>query len=139
MGMAGNKGAHAISLKIGKGSFLFVNCHLASGQKATAKRNTHQKKIEKELKIPSRGKSKEDLEFAPHKRVDHVIWTGDMNYRFDGDYKEIADLAEARDFPLLYPKDQLLVQRTLGKAFDGYQEGTINFKPSYKYIDGTDK
>jgi phosphatidylinositol-bisphosphatase len=35
-------------------------------------------------------------------------------------------------------KDQLLVQKGLKRCFVGFKEGTINFKPTYKYDPTTD-
>lgn len=38
---------------------------------------------------------------------------------------------------LLTSKDQLLLEAERGQIFDGYCEGTLTFKPTYKYNIGT--
>ncbi|KAJ1426763.1 Endonuclease/exonuclease/phosphatase [Ochromonadaceae sp. CCMP2298] len=69
-----------------------------------------------------------------------VIWMGDLNYRIDDAFstdqvfKKIAAdrLDELRD------KDQLNIERARGNVFQGFEEGRLDFPPTYKYQPGTD-
>jgi hypothetical protein len=65
---------------------------------------------------------------------DLVAWMGDLNYRINGE-RHMVDLllkdAEYRD--VLLANDQLLAERRKGNVFAGFQEGAINFPPTYKY------
>lgn len=66
----GNKGAVAISLRIGRTKFLFANAHLAAHQNAVKQRNNDYSKIAKEmplLLLKSEMKTKARLEFRINK------------------------------------------------------------------------
>ena len=84
---------------------------------------------------------------------DIVIWVGDLNYRPDVsiDIKEVYELLnvvasdrasvgheenvdEAID--ILVNKDQLVIERSAGRVFKGFEEGRLIFMPTYKYIPG---
>ena len=70
-----------------------------------------------------------------------VFWFGDMNYRINPQSMD-ADLAkryiEAEKYIKVLEKDQLRDQMREGNVFPNYQEGNINFRPTYKYDPGTD-
>jgi len=51
-GTMGNKGAIGITFRLYGASFLFINCHLASGQSQTQQRNEDFAKIIKEMELP---------------------------------------------------------------------------------------
>ena len=68
-----------------------------------------------------------------------VFWLGDLNYRVsDLDSDVVRRLADAAQYEELLANDQLNRQRNEKKCFKGFQEGNINFKPTYKYDPGTD-
>jgi phosphatidylinositol-bisphosphatase len=62
-----------------------------------------------------------------------VFWCGDFNYRVQNDYEQVKRLlAEGlREEVLLC--DELTMQRREGNVFAGFEEGAINFNPTYKF------
>lgn len=71
---------------------------------------------------------------------DILIWLGDLNYRIregeslDDVYNMIYDNAT----DTLSSMDQLVIEMQAGNAFEGFQEGKLNFSPTYQYIPGSD-
>jgi phosphatidylinositol-bisphosphatase len=64
----------------------------------------------------------------------------DLNYRLNTTYAEAKALAESPsidDCSTLLSFDQLKQQIEAGKAFHQFQEGIIEFKPTYKFDVGT--
>lgn len=72
-----------------------------------------------------------------------VIWAGDLNYRINAP-RAVADLLLAKDMhEVLLKNEQLTLERKKDRAtflspFAGYQEGPLNFRPTYKFDSGTD-
>ena len=50
----------------------------------------------------------------------------------------VRRLADKGQYDILQENDQLVKQKNERKCFKGFQEGVINFKPTYKYDPGTD-
>ena len=79
---------------------------------------------------------------------DHVFWFGDLNYRINcGNYgtaeefdSVVAKCTSGRreDLRYLVAHDQLLEERKAGRVFAHFQEGTIEFRPTYRMIKGRD-
>ena len=71
---------------------------------------------------------------------DIVFWLGDLNYRIDESMptERVLELSEAKQLDELRNLDQLVTERKEGRAFVGFEEGIINFVPTYKYQPGTD-
>lgn len=67
-----------------------------------------------------------------------TIWLGDLNYRLQGiNTFPARHLINENLQELLTSKDQLLQEAERGQIFDGYCEGTLAFKPTYKYDIGS--
>jgi phosphatidylinositol-bisphosphatase len=70
-----------------------------------------------------------------------VFVFGDMNYRINPSAME-ADkakgLIEKEKYSLILEHDQLRDQMKLGNVFQGFTEGNLSFRPTYKYDTGTD-
>ncbi len=136
----GNKGGIGICFDIGKTSFLFVNAHLAAHQKAAEKRNAEFARISKELVQSLRpdapqpnGESNPLLDgFA------HIFWAGDLNYRINGTRAVVDVLLEKEMHEVLLNNDQLNLAMKTNSAFDGFAEGPLNFKPTYKFDKNSD-
>ena len=63
---------------------------------------------------------------------------GDLNYRLnDLEVSEVKEQLEEGSLSLLLESDQFSLQRQQRKAFVGYKEGPIKFRPTYKYDPGT--
>lgn len=71
----------------------------------------------------------------PTKILDHdrVIFLGDLNYRISLPELTTRLLVEKGEWNALLEKDQLRMELMDGQVFEGWQEGIINFAPTYKY------
>lgn len=68
-----------------------------------------------------------------------MIWLADTNYRVDMENDVVRTLAMADDLDALVAADQLRKVVDAGLAFDGYEEGPLLFRPTYRYDIGTDR
>ncbi|XP_042651958.1 synaptojanin-2 isoform X2 [Tyto alba] len=127
-GKAGNKGAVSIRFQFYSTSFCFICSHLTAGQTQVKERNEDYKEITQKLSFPM-GRS-----VFSH---DYVFWCGDFNYRIDLTYEEVFYFLKRQDWKTLLEFDQLQQQKSSGKIFKDFHEGTINFGPTYKYDVGS--
>jgi Phosphatidylinositol 5-phosphate phosphatase len=68
-----------------------------------------------------------------------VYWLGDLNYRItELDPWRVKDYIDSGNYLPLLKYDQLHQQHGSKNVFAGYQEGSITFRPTYKYDPGTD-
>jgi len=140
-GIAGNKGAVAIRMEVEGTSICFVTAHLAAGFGNYDERNRDYQTIISGLRF-QRDRKIEDHEV--------VIWAGDFNYRIGTLYDNARQLisvyrkaggrgVEAEEaLHKLYNDDQLNIQMVAGQTFPFYQEGKIDFLPTYKFDLGKD-
>lgn len=128
-GMSGNKGGVAIRLQYHDTTFCFVTAHFAAGHSNLEERNADYWTIQRGLTF-QRGRS-----LSGH---DHVIWLGDFNYRIDLPNDRARSLAQSDNYDALCAHDQLQRCHRPGNIFVGFQEGTLTFRPTYKYDVGTD-
>lgn len=69
---------------------------------------------------------------------DLIVWLGDLNYRIqDVSNRPARSLIQNHLQSVLVRKDQLLQEADRGEIFKGYYEGTLGFKPTYKYNVGS--
>nr|XP_003419247.1 synaptojanin-2 isoform X2 [Loxodonta africana] len=127
-GKAGNKGAVGIRLQFHSTSFCFICSHLTAGQSQVKERNEDYKEITQKLSFPM-GRN-----VFSH---DYVFWCGDLNYRIDLTYEEVFYFVKRQDWKKLLEFDQLQLQKSSGKIFKDFHEGTITFGPTYKYDVGS--
>ncbi|XP_059257323.1 synaptojanin-2 isoform X2 [Mustela nigripes] len=127
-GKAGNKGAVGIRFQFHSTSFCFVCSHLTAGQSQVKERNEDYREITQKLSFPM-GRN-----IFSH---DYVFWCGDFNYRIDLTYEEVFYFVKRQDWKKLLEFDQLQLQKSSGKIFKDFHEGTINFGPTYKYDVGS--
>ncbi|XP_067398580.1 synaptojanin-2 isoform X1 [Emydura macquarii macquarii] len=128
-GKAGNKGAVGIRFQFHSTSFCFICSHLTAGQSQVKERNEDYKEITQKLSFPM-GRN-----VFSH---DYVFWCGDFNYRIDLTYEEVFYFLKRQDWKRLLEFDQLQQQKSNGKIFKDFHEGTINFGPTYKYDVGSE-
>ncbi|KAG5464676.1 hypothetical protein LSCM4_00116 [Leishmania orientalis] len=66
---------------------------------------------------------------------DLTFFGGDLNYRINGTRKAIEYVIhQHRNIrSILINNDQLSLERARGKVFQGFQEGNLLFRPTYKY------
>jgi len=165
MGMMGNKGGVAVRLSVYDSSLCFVCAHLAAHRENIAGRNADFKNIIERsvfssdpsatgeapqpragddvlaaITMPKRATLQNmliDLQILDH---EIVYWIGDLNYRIDDVFStdEVFNMIEDNELHLLRDKDQLNIERAKGNVFQGFDEGVLEFAPTYKYQPGTD-
>ncbi|KAK9838926.1 hypothetical protein WJX74_006037 [Apatococcus lobatus] len=70
---------------------------------------------------------------------DLTLWMGDLNYRLVGTRANVDFALGQQMYELLKPLDQLLAERARGVVFQDFQEGDIQFPPTFKYDLGSDR
>lgn len=133
MGLMGNKGGVAIRMQIHNSSICFVNSHLAAHTEEFERRNQDYRDIQSKLEFNG--------SYGTFSITDHeaVFWLGDLNYRIsDLDTEHVRRLADEGKYEELLANDQLIKQQKEKKCFNGFEEGSIKFKPTYKYDPGSD-
>ena len=123
-GATGNKGAVAIRFRYHSTSVCFVCSHFAAGQSNITDRNNDYSEAIKRIIFP-KGRT-----LLSH---DYVFWCGDFNYRINMGRDDVKALVEAKDWATLLSADQLKIEQGAGNTFNGFQEGEVNFAPTYKY------
>lgn len=72
--------------------------------------------------------------------MDCIILAGDLNYRVNGNTKIVHKVLKQPDMQdVLLQNDQLAIEKKLGNAFVPFQEGAIQFPPTYKYLVNSDQ
>ncbi|KAJ1690308.1 hypothetical protein LUZ63_014463 [Rhynchospora breviuscula] len=142
MGYMGNKGSISISMTIQRTTFCFVCTHLASGEKDgdEIRRNSDVVEILKKTKFLQSRRFSRTAALSPETILDHdkIIWLGDLNYRLVSSSTVANELLEKNNWQALLEKDQLRIEQRAGRIFAGWQEGSIYFPPTYKYIEDSD-
>ncbi|GJN34080.1 hypothetical protein PR202_gb22718 [Eleusine coracana subsp. coracana] len=72
-------------------------------------------------------------------RICQVVLLGDLNYRISLEETETRSLVKAKNWAILLENDQLLFEFSRGRHFEGWQEGSITFSPTYKYHPNSDQ
>ncbi|XXG51274.1 hypothetical protein AAC387_Pa02g5087 [Persea americana] len=138
LGCLGNKGSVSVRFFLHETSFCFVCSHLASGGKERDEmhRNADVAEILSRSIFP-RGRSFD----LPRKILNHdrAVWLGDLNYRISMPESTTRLLIEKGDWDTLLENDQLRVELSEGRTFEGWHEGIIEFAPTYKYHPNSDK
>lgn len=133
-GFWGNKGAVSIRFNYKGCSVCLVNSHLTPHDKVLANRVADYHTIIKSQTFAS------DTKVASILDHDVVLWFGDLNFRLNSDSfstDEIIDLVSRGDTKLLLEQDELTRTISENKAFEGFSECEIEFKPTYKFIPNT--
>ena len=164
--MLGNKGGAAMWLKIYNTPLCFICAHLSAGSKENdaQKRSEDYHEINGKLTFPaSTLAASSDGTFEKPSTIGDAfcaVWIGDLNYRLNlvddvvrqtlaGDAPTASESKENaiinspaqtlkhKKYALLLAYDQLLLERSAGKAFSGWVEAPVSFPPTYKYRPGT--
>ncbi|XP_076455140.1 phosphatidylinositol polyphosphate 5-phosphatase type IV-like [Babylonia areolata] len=150
--MVKTKGAIGICFSLFGTSFLFINCHLTSDRSSSKNKNRllDYHRVTRELRLP---RPVTDKHVHPAikqpdvtARFDCVFWCGDLNFRLErrrvaveGKVSQMTDSDDIPHFEELLGADQLSKYITEGKIFEGFQEGRINFQPTFKFDINSDK
>jgi len=153
MGMMGNKGGVSVRLQFYDSNICFICSHLAAHRENVSGRNADFLNVLQKTSfeigedvvretIRNGSMSQWALGSSTVGASDHdiVFWLGDLNYRIDESMptEKVLDLAVRKNLEPLRVLDQLNIERQEGRAFRGFQEGVLNFVPTYKYQPGTD-
>ncbi|KAA8518862.1 hypothetical protein F0562_016364 [Nyssa sinensis] len=142
MGYLGNKGSISISMTLHQTTFCFVCTHLASGEKEgdEFRRNSDVMEILKKTRF-SHSCRVHGQPVPPDSILKHhtIIWLGDLNYRLASGCGDAYELLKKNDWQALLEKDQLRIEQRAGRIFKGWEEGTIYFAPTYKYLSNSDR
>ncbi|CAN1273597.1 Type IV inositol polyphosphate 5-phosphatase 11 [Linum perenne] len=125
------KGAVSICINYNGIRMVFISCHLSAHAGNVEERNREFRDITDELFSKNRN---------PYSKPCHVtVWLGDLNYRIHGmDTFPVRDLIHNHlHTDMLTSKDQLLQEAGRGEVFNGFCEGNLTFKPTYKYNIGS--
>ncbi|XP_012451277.1 type IV inositol polyphosphate 5-phosphatase 11 [Gossypium raimondii] len=125
------KGAVAISINYKGLKLVFITCHLSAHARNVEERNSQCRHISHSLFSKYCNN--------PYTTPAHItVWLGDLNYRLQGINTHPArNLIHRNLHKLLRSKDQLLQEAESGQIFNGYCEGKLAFKPTYKYNIGS--
>ena len=153
MGMMGNKGGVSVRVQFYDSTLCFVCSHLAAHRENVAGRNADYYNVLQKISFDVGEEAVREVirngsmsQWASGSSAvgipDHdiVFWLGDLNYRIDESMptERVLELSEAKQLDELRNLDQLVTERKEGRAFVGFEEGIINFVPTYKYQPGTD-
>uniref|UniRef100_A0AAY4ERF6 Inositol polyphosphate-related phosphatase domain-containing protein n=2 Tax=Denticeps clupeoides TaxID=299321 RepID=A0AAY4ERF6_9TELE len=126
-GYWGNKGGVSIRLSFYGHMLCFLNCHLAAHM-IYAKVRVEE--FEHILGVQAYSSQK-----CPH-ILDHkvVFWFGDLNFRIaDHGMHFVRTCINNEQFHLLWPKDQLIMMKKETSSLQEFQEGPLDFQPTYKF------
>ncbi|KAK6913178.1 Endonuclease/exonuclease/phosphatase [Dillenia turbinata] len=135
MGYLGNKGSVSVSMSIEGTAFCFVAAHLASGEKKgdEGRRNHQVSEIFRRTSFPRLPEGNDDSHPLTILGHDRIFWFGDLNYRLCLEDNLARHLIDKQDWRALQEFDQLRREQEYGGVFQGWQEGNIEFAPTYKY------
>lgn len=125
-----NKGGLAVSLFIGDTSLCFVSSHLAANEGYGDRRCEDYAEIIDGILLGCENKPLTN-------QFTHVIWVGDLNFRIDMGDEECNRLVNSGDWKQLYEHDELNKVQKQEKAFYMFNEGELQFPPTYKHIPGS--
>ncbi|XP_059390170.1 inositol polyphosphate 5-phosphatase K-like isoform X1 [Carassius carassius] len=126
-GYWGNKGGVSIRLSFYGHMLCFLNCHL------TAHMNYASERVDEFEYILDAQTF--DTKNTPH-ILDHkvVFWFGDLNFRIeDHGMHFLRSCITSQRFNLLWPKDQLTMMKQKQATLQKFEEGPLDFQPSYKF------
>lgn len=153
MGMMGNKGGVSVRIQFYDSTLCFVNSHLAAHRENVIGRNSDFQNIFSKLQYDiGYEAAKQSIQngslsqwYSGSQTIgvsdhDMAFWIGDLNYRIDESMSTelVLNLSQKFDLEKLRRHDQLNIERKEGRVFQGWQEGELNFAPTYKYQPGTD-
>ncbi|KAJ2959653.1 hypothetical protein NQZ79_g4925 [Umbelopsis isabellina] len=165
MGVMGNKGCISVRFRIYDSYVCCVTSHLAAFMNNIERRNQDYAEICKRISFPLITDEKtayatslwsdggdEGVSFIENSGVirnwdressifhsDHLLWVGDLNYRIGLTESEVKSSLRQRNLESLIEYDQLSIERAAGRTFQVFNEGTLDFLPTYKFDVGTNR
>uniref|UniRef100_A0AAV2J0P3 Inositol polyphosphate-related phosphatase domain-containing protein n=1 Tax=Knipowitschia caucasica TaxID=637954 RepID=A0AAV2J0P3_KNICA len=126
-GYWGNKGAVSVRLSFYGHMLCFLNCHLSAHMKYASTRVN-----EFECILDSQTF---ECQKAPSV-LDHrlVFWFGDLNFRIqDHGMHFVRSCIDSQKYNLLWSNDQLTRMKTKVESLQEFEEGPLDFQPTYKF------
>uniref|UniRef100_A0A3Q2D0G5 Inositol polyphosphate-5-phosphatase Ka n=1 Tax=Cyprinodon variegatus TaxID=28743 RepID=A0A3Q2D0G5_CYPVA len=123
----GNKGGVSVRLSFYGHMLCFLNCHLAAHMNYASERVEEFEYIMETQTF--------DCKKAP-RIVDHrlVFWFGDLNFRIqDHGMHFIRSCINNQTYDLLWSRDQLTMLKKKEPLLQDFEEGPLDFQPSYKF------
>ncbi|CAJ0941870.1 unnamed protein product [Ranitomeya imitator] len=126
-GYWGNKGGVTVRLSVYGHMLCFVNCHLPAHMD-----NTNQRLDDFEKMLETQQFDGESVgSILDH---DAVFWFGDLNFRIvEFGIHFIREVVNSNRYNLLWEKDQLNIAKKKERFLQGFLEGPLKFKPTYKF------
>ncbi|KPP75478.1 hypothetical protein Z043_105271 [Scleropages formosus] len=126
-GYWGNKGGVSARLSFYGHSLCFLNCHLAAHMEYASQRVD-----EFEYILDTQSFNIEGTPRILNHRL--VFWFGDLNFRIaDHDLHFTHSAINHKDFHQLWQKDQLIMMKKQEAFLQEFEEGSLSFRPTYKY------
>jgi phosphatidylinositol-bisphosphatase len=153
MGVMGNKGGVSIRLQFYDSTLCFTCLHLAAHRENVTGRNADfanvynktsfeigNEAVQEMIQLGSMSQWAMGTASVGVPDHDLVFWFGDLNYRVDESIptERVLELSNAGMLEELIMHDQLNIERAAGRVFHDFDEGQLQFKPTYKYQPGTD-
>ena len=127
-GKTGNKGAVVGRFNLQSTSICVISAHLASGQNSSDLRKSQIRDIQADIFVKD-NPDRRQMQIFEH---DYKFLMGDLNFRIDLSLNEVLSHISESKYSALYQNDQLAQALNEG-SLPGYQEGCIDFAPTYKY------
>ncbi|XP_025898665.1 phosphatidylinositol 4,5-bisphosphate 5-phosphatase A [Nothoprocta perdicaria] len=132
-GCWGNKGGVSVRLSVFGHMLCFLNCHLPAHLEKAEQRKQDFATILHMQQFEGR---------AANGILDHdlVFWFGDLNFRIESlDIRFVKYAIDSNILSQLWEKDQLNIAKSTWPVLSGFQEGPLNFPPTFKFDVGTNK
>ncbi|XP_054852504.1 phosphatidylinositol 4,5-bisphosphate 5-phosphatase A [Eublepharis macularius] len=130
-GYWGNKGGVSVRLSIFGHMVCFLNCHLPA----------HMEKAEQRKEDFTTILNLQQFEGPSANGIlDHdiVFWFGDLNFRIECfDIRYVKYAIDNSILHQLWERDQLNIAKSTWPILKGFQEGALNFPPTFKFDVGT--
>ncbi|XP_029699681.1 inositol polyphosphate 5-phosphatase K-like isoform X5 [Takifugu rubripes] len=123
----GNKGGLSVRMSFYGHTLCFLNCHLAAHMQYALERVDEFEYIMDTQTF--------DCKKTP-KVIDHrlVFWFGDLNFRIqDHGIHFVRSCISSQNYNLLWSKDQLNVMKDKEELLQQFEEGPLEFQPTYKF------
>ncbi|XP_041919559.1 inositol polyphosphate 5-phosphatase Ka isoform X1 [Alosa sapidissima] len=126
-GYWGNKGGVSMRLSFYGHMLCFLNCHLAAHMNYASQRVDEFEYILDNQTF----NSKDTPNILDHKVV---FWFGDLNFRIaDHGMHFLRSCITSQRFNLLWSKDQLTMMKQQAASLQEFEEGPLDFQPTYKF------
>lgn len=143
LGVMGNKGAVAVRMRLYGKTMCAICAHLAAGDSGDAYERRIQDYSEINEKIQFNACAvqvmsggQQPMYFTPPLTIaSHkvIVWVGDLNFRVKCSYKEAVEMSRKGEYDALREKDELMMAMAGGRAFREFDEGILDFAPTYKF------